>query len=242
MTVAGNIAFAWRRAPAGHRRAIEEVAQFFDIAPLLDRSVRHLSGGEKSRVALARALVAAPELLLLDEPFAALDGTRRRTFIRVLLDMHRTFRLPMLIVVHDIGDVAALAASVIGLQDGRIVAAGPLAETVRATAFRKLLDARDIGAALPAGALRGTNAQNGEHVWLRADNVLLTTQLPRELSARNVVESRIVTLHREVNDAVLVELESPAGFFFARITTDAASELGLVPGRTVWAVVKAHLL
>ena len=103
LTVRQNVAYAARRAPHGGL-SIEEAARFFDIAALLERPVGNLSGGEKSRVALARALVSRPDFLLLDEPFAALDGTRRRAFIAVLLDMHSVYKLPMLVVTHNIDD------------------------------------------------------------------------------------------------------------------------------------------
>src|SRR3984885_12325017 len=101
LTAGQNLAYARRRAPDSKLEPAD-VAAFFDIAALLDRPVGNLSGGEKSRVALARALVSSPDFLLLDEPFAALDGPRRRAFIEVLLAAHRKFHIPMLVVSHSI--------------------------------------------------------------------------------------------------------------------------------------------
>src|SRR5262249_22252408 len=110
LNVAENLAYALDRAPAERRKfALADVAQRFNIEALLERAVRNLSGGEKSRVALARALLSAPDLLLLDEPFAALDGQRRRAFLSTLRDMHTAYDLPMLIVTHQIEDAAFLA-------------------------------------------------------------------------------------------------------------------------------------
>jgi len=119
-----NIAYAHKRAPVDRRRNIGDLARFFDITPLLDRPVGNLSGGEKSRVALARALVGTPEFLLLDEPFAALDGIRRRAFIQVLLETHKSFGLPMLVVTHNIDDAAVLASHLVALKGGQVVASG----------------------------------------------------------------------------------------------------------------------
>src|SRR5205814_8339176 len=122
--------------------------RFFDILPLLERPVGNLSGGEKSRVALARALAAAPDFLLLDEPFAALDGVRRRAFIRVLLEMHKNFHLPILVVTHNIDDAAAMASNLVALHNGQVVAKGPFDQATRDPAFAALLDPHDSGAAV----------------------------------------------------------------------------------------------
>ncbi|HEX4272816.1 MAG TPA: ATP-binding cassette domain-containing protein [Rhizomicrobium sp.] len=134
LTVRQNIAYAMRRAPPGGLQ-VEDAARFFDIATLLDRRVGNLSGGEKSRVALARALVSRPDFLLLDEPFAALDGVRRRIFIATLLDMHKVHSLPMLVVTHNIDDAAALASHLVAIRDGIVVASGDFAVASREAAF-----------------------------------------------------------------------------------------------------------
>ena len=242
LTVRGNLAYAWRRARrhALARFDIAEVAGFFDIANLLDRPVGNLSGGEKSRVALARALVAAPEFLLLDEPFASLDGARRRAFLQVLRTAHQRYKTPMLVVTHNIDEAAALASHLVVLAGGKVAAEGAFAEVARRSAFQALLDRRDIGAVLPAAALRSAKDEMIQGYWLRADHVLLAAQRPEAISARNILEGRITGLQSEEDGSVLAELETQAGPLLARVTLEAARELELATGKTAWAVIKAH--
>ncbi len=234
LSVRRNIEYAARRAPQG-APAIGEVAQFFDITGLLDRRVRNLSGGEKSRVALARALASRPNFLLLDEPFAALDGARRRAFIQVLIHMHRAWRLPMLVVTHNIDDAAALGSHLVALKEGQVVAAGAFAEAARSWEFQALLDSHDTGA-----AVRLAHSQHGGH-WLRADQVLIATEEPKAISARNILAGTVQRLIPEP-DGVLVELATEAGIILSRLTFEAAAELGLAPQKRAWALVKAHAL
>lgn len=242
LTVRQNIDYARWRAPAGRRRDIHEVARFFDIVALLDRPVGNLSGGETRRVALARSLVAAPGFLLLDEPFAALDGTRRRAFIRILLEMHRAYGVPMLVVTHDIDDAAALGTHLVALADGKVVASGAFAAASRLPAFWALLDARDAGTAFPAHALRSAHGAAGHSVWLRADHVLLAGEPPRAISARNVLAGEVRSVQAEEGGSLVVALQTEAGPVLSRLTAEAVSALGIVPGRELWALVKAHSL
>jgi molybdate transport system ATP-binding protein len=241
LTVRQNIAYAARRAPHGGL-SIEEAARFFDIAALLERPVGNLSGGEKSRVALARALVSRPDFLLLDEPFAALDGTRRRAFIAALLDMHGVYKLPMLVVTHNIDDAAALASHLVAIRGGAVVVSGDFAVASREAAFQSLLDERDTGAAISAQELRAASPNRRGAIWLRADQVLLASEPPRGLSARNVLEGRVTALLPESDESVLVEVAAPVGSLLSRVTPQAARELELAPGRSVWAIAKAHML
>ncbi len=242
LTARQNIAYAFKRAPAHKRRDIGEVAQFFDIAALLDRSVGNLSGGEKSRVALARALVAAPELLLLDEPFAALDGMRRRAFIQVLLDMHARFALPMLVVTHSIDDAAALASHLVALQDGKVVVNGPFDQVTREPGFCALLDPRDYGAAASGILLHSDAGAGQKYLWLRADHIVLATQRPVAISARNILEGEVASVRTEQDGSRLVEVSTSVGVILSRVTQEAVVELGLSPGRRAWALVKVHAL
>jgi molybdate transport system ATP-binding protein len=238
LTVGGNLAYARRRAPP--RFEIAEVAEFFDIGNLLDRPVGNLSGGEKSRVALARALVAAPDFLLLDEPFAALDGARRRAFLQVLRMAHQKYKIPVLVVTHSIDEAAALASHLVALDGGKVVAQGAFADVARQPAFQALLDQRDIGAVLPAAALHSAKDELVQGYWLRADHVLLAACRPEAISARNILEGRITALTHEDDGSVLVGLETGAGSLLARVTADAARELELAPEKSAWALIKAH--
>ncbi len=239
LTAGQNLAYAHRRAPES-KLTPEDVAAFFDIANLLDRPVGNLSGGEKSRVALARALVSAPDFLLLDEPFAALDGPRRRAFIQVLLAAQRKFLIPMMVVSHSIDDAAALATHLVALKDGGVVAEGPFASTALTPAFQALLDRRDIGTALPAGLIRGAKDDDDQGLWLRADHVLIAAQKPQGLSARNVLEGRVESLAPEPDGSVLLTLSTAAAPILARLTPEAVRELDLQKEKTAWAVIKAH--
>jgi len=241
LTVRGNIEYAWRRAPQASRLSIAEVAGFFDIAALLDRGVGNLSGGEKSRVALARALVSRPDFLLLDEPFAALDATRRHSFVDVLLAMHRTYRLPMMVVTHDVEDAAALGSHLVALQDGHVVVSGQFIEASGTTEFQDLLDSRDTGAAIPASALRSRREQV-QSIWLRADHVLVSTEFPHAISARNILAGIVRSVQADACGSHVVQLETQSGPLLSRMTSESIQELGIAHGRNVWALIKAHAL
>ena len=230
-----NILYAARRAPAGGAR-LEQLAEFFDITALLDRPVGNFSGGEKSRVALARALASHPDYLLLDEPFAALDGARRRSFIAVLLAAHREYRLPMMVVTHNIDDAAALASHMVALAGGRVAAQGAFAAVAQSREFQALLDRHDIGALLSPGG----DTQTAHGYWLRADQVLLAGEKPRSISARNILEGQVSSVAVEDEGSVLVGLATQAGAVLARVTADAARELSLTPGKPAFALAKAH--
>jgi molybdate transport system ATP-binding protein len=243
MDVAANLAFAALRAPVGARRlSTERVVEHFDIANLVGRNVSKLSGGERARVALARALLSAPDFLLLDEPFAALDASRRAAFVARLRDLHETFAIPMLVVTHQIDDAVALADHIVGIDLGRVVAYGPLQDTVHDAAFRLLLSAHDVGAAVAMTMLKRAAGGRPRAQWVRADHVLLAVERPSGISARNVWEGEVRALEPEPGDAVLAHVQTTAGPIVARITSEAASDLKLTPGQGIWAIVKAHSL
>ena len=112
-----NLLYGHRFAPPDRRfMSLDEAAAFLDIAPLLDRRPRTLSGGEAQRVAIGRALLAGPRFLLMDEPLTALDDARREAIIAVILRIRAELALPILLVSHDRADVARLADTVVELR------------------------------------------------------------------------------------------------------------------------------
>lgn len=238
LNVRENLLYAYRRATTPH--SVQSVADFFEIGGLLDRSTTNLSGGEKSRVALARALIAAPPLLLLDEPFAALDSRRRNTYISVLLEAQKRFGFSALIVTHEIADACALADHVIALKDGHLAAAGPLGETALLPAFQSLLDPRDIGVPMRSDLLVASRAAAPSFLWLRADQVLLAADRPTAISARNVLKCRVISLAREASGSCLVKLDTTSGSMLSRLTTEAIQSLGIQEDWKGWAIFKAH--
>ena len=99
---------------------LDHVASVLDITQLLDRSVRNLSGGEKKRVALARALLSAPRILLLDEPLAELDVDLRRRVLDYLIRVRREFPIPLVYVTHQMDEARALCDEVIRIERGKV--------------------------------------------------------------------------------------------------------------------------
>ena len=121
MSVRRNVLYGRRE---NQRLSLETVVAMLEIAPLLDRSVAQLSGGERQRVGLARALMSAPELLLLDEPLAAVDVERRRRILPYLERVRDELSLPIIYVTHDRSEVRQVAEHVVVLDHGRVASTG----------------------------------------------------------------------------------------------------------------------
>jgi len=125
LTVAGNVGFGltpgwpwpWTRA---QKQRLEEILEIFELRPLRDSLPREISGGQRQRVALARALLRHPRLLLLDEPFAALDTPLRARLRQELLKVQAHFQIPVIVITHDPEDVAALSQTLVCYDAGRV--------------------------------------------------------------------------------------------------------------------------
>ena len=118
MNVRRNVLYGRR---PGQRLALETVSEMLEVGTLLDRRVADLSGGERQRVALARALMSTPDVLLLDEPLAAVDVERRRRILPYLARVRDDLGVPVIYVSHDRDEVDRFADRVVVLNDGRVV-------------------------------------------------------------------------------------------------------------------------
>ena len=256
MSVEDNLRFGWRRAP--ERATPEDIARLVDVlglGALLQRSPRNLSGGEKSRVALGRALLSSPQILLLDEPLASLDMARRREEILPWLERLRDIaRMPMIYVSHAIEEVARLADQVVLLEAGRVMAQGPasllLTGAVSSSALLGgLLDAVVTGPlddgltslAFDGGSIAmPLTAQLGQRLRLRiaAEDILIARQKPDGISANNVLAVTVADV-RFCGALADVALQTGAARLVARITAASARRLALAPGMAVFAIVKS---
>jgi molybdate transport system ATP-binding protein len=130
LTVGQNVSFGLKRVwpwslPWGERLRLEEVLEILELTALRDSLPRDLSGGQRQRVALARALIRRPSLLLLDEPFSALDAPLRAKMRQELLRVRQRFTIPVILITHDPDDVAALAETVVVYDRGRVIEVVP---------------------------------------------------------------------------------------------------------------------
>jgi len=122
LSVRGNLAFGWRRTRGPRQIAWDEAVELLGLEPLLERRPHTLSGGEKQRVALGRALLSQPRLLLMDEPLSSLDAQSKAEILPYLDRLHRALAIPALYVTHDAAEVAQLADQVLEMQAGQVTA------------------------------------------------------------------------------------------------------------------------
>ena len=266
LTVEGNLRFAVRHgARRAARRAQVEfsaVVRELDLSPLLPRRPASLSTGEQQRVAIGRALLTSPRLLLMDEPLSALDIGRKREIVPLLERLPEVFGVPVLYVTHNVDEVARLASDMLLLNAGRIVASGRVADVLERLDLDDLTGGRDAGAVLHvrveagrrgAAALRlteqllhvpaaGAGLGMPLRIRIHARDVALATERPRGLSIRNVLQARILRIDADEPINVDVLLEVDGQHLRARITRDALEDLKLEPGQPVFALIKSVAL
>lgn len=255
--VKGNLRYAL--AP-GMKRRFDELVVLLGLEKLLDRFPHTLSGGEKQRVAIARALLSGPELLLMDEPLAALDLPRKREVLPYLQRLSEEVQTPVLYVSHSLEEIMQLADHVLVLDEGEVKACGELEAVWASPVMRRWLPPAEqctllsvqVAAHHPLYAMTALGFDDA-HVWVKkvdlplehplririnASDVSLTLHFPLESSIRNVLSARIVEL-LDVDEQVEVKLAIGKQTLWARITPWARDELGLKPGLFVYAQIKS---
>ena len=262
LSVETNLRYGLRRAQDTETGpGFDEIVDLLGIAPLLPRRPRLLSGGERQRVALGRALLARPRLLLMDEPLAALDTPRRLEILPYLERLRDAAGLPILYVTHALDEVDRLADTLVLIEHGRVLAAGPPEVLAARTDLPLLGNRRDAGAVLPCTVaghdeargltsllfpggtllvpLRPEPAGARLRLRLRARDVALATEAPRGISTHNVLAGAVTAIDRAGPHEAIVSLAVGPTIILARLTRDAVARLGFAPGGQAYALVKS---
>ena len=261
MNVAANLKYGEKRAAAHRFINLDTVAGLLDLGALMQRRTHQLSGGEKQRVAIGRALLSQPNLLLLDEPLASLDAARREEVLPYLEILRDQLAVPMVYVSHNFDEVLRLATHVVLMQDGKTIAQGGVGDMSVNQDLRAIIGADAVGAIIdgtvigidPSSGLMRVKVGRGElkvqaldvaagakmRVQLLARDLIVATQEPRYLSVRNSLTGIVAAVASDDLDSELVAIDIGGATIMARVTAAAARELRLAPGLPVWALVKA---
>jgi molybdate transport system ATP-binding protein len=261
LTVAQNLGFGRWFAPrdaAGARP--ERIITLLGLEHLLARRPLALSGGEKQRVAIGRAILSKPRLLLMDEPLAALDAARRDEILPYLERLREELGLPILYVSHSAVEVARLATTLVLIEGGRVRKAGPAAQLMADPALAPAFGLRELGAIIRAevaaheddGLTRLTASAGalwvphvdmapGTHLRLRvpASDVTLALRRPEGVSALNILPARITAIRRGDGPGALVQLDCGGELLLARVTQRSVEGMGLAPGLDLYVMLKA---
>ncbi|MGX9354657.1 molybdenum ABC transporter ATP-binding protein [Roseobacteraceae bacterium S113] len=259
LSVRDNLRYGARFARgAGAALSEARIVEMLGIGALMARRPAALSGGEAARVAIGRALLARPRMLLADEPLASLDAARKAEILPYFERLRDEVDVPMLYVSHAAGEVARLATTVVALRAGRVQKVGPAGE-VLADPMVTPLGPRGAGAMIQARVrthhsdgvteldasgqalfLPGHVGRVGGvlRVRIAAQDVILSTRKPEGLSALNVIAARVSGLRTGDGPGAMVALEAACGPLLARVTARSVAALGLEEGRAVWAVLK----
>ena len=262
LTVRQNLLFGhWFAARSAQRESPARIVELLGIDHLLDRRPNFLSGGEKQRVAIGRALLAGPQLLLMDEPLASLDEARKTEILPYIERLRDEIKIPIIYVSHSVAEVTLLATTVVVLAGGRVSTVGPTADVM------SRLDLIPLTGRLEAGAI--LEAEIGNHdadsglttltskigplkvprleglvgarirVRIRARDVILAIHRPEGLSAQNIISAKIDEIASADGPIVDLRLNANGEMLLARVTQQAVKSLQLEAGKPVYAVIKS---
>ncbi|MEO5378553.1 MAG: molybdenum ABC transporter ATP-binding protein [Magnetococcus sp. DMHC-6] len=263
LSVKNNLLYGFHRMPTELRRlSFEEVVAILDLAPLLNRRTHSLSGGEQQRVALGRALLAQPKVLLLDEPTSALDRPNRGRILTALREIHLRLALPMILVTHQWDEIVRLADWLVYMEAGRVLGSGPLVEQLarldlplgQSGAAGALVEGEviDLNEELHLArlAIQGsdcflfivsTRLKIGQHVrtHILARDVSLSLEYPSKTSILNILPARVDAVGPEDGGRVVIRLNVDGITLLSRITVKSLRDLHIQIGTTLFAQVKS---
>lgn len=261
LDVLGNLHYGEKRSASNEALVdLDQAVTLLGLESLLKRAPASLSGGEAQRVAIGRALLSAPKLLLMDEPLAAIDESRREELLPFIERLNSEVGMPILYVSHNIDEICRICDQMAVMDNGRISTHGRLQSVLLQTEV-PILSGREAGAVLDAivesyksaddltrvqageSALwvTGDNGQAGTELRLRvrANDVSICLERPLRTSILNVMEATIERIQKESSGSVLVHLRVGSNVILARVTQKSCTDLSLAPGGSVFAQVKS---
>jgi len=261
LSVRRNLTYGQRfMKGAAHRHSLDDVVALLDIGDLLERAPGRLSGGERQRVAIGRALLTSPGILLMDEPLASLDSARKSEIMPFIERLRDETGIPIVYVSHAIDEVVRLADTMVILDRGRTVAAGPVEEIMSRLDLRPLTGRHEAGAVFPV-TVRGQDKTfgltelsfPGGRLWvpsleqplgqqlrmrIRARDVSLSLSRPTDTSILNIFEGTVTEIGAGEGPQadILIDVGTP---LISRVTRKSIAAMDLKPGSRVFALVKA---
>ncbi|MDR0454262.1 MAG: molybdenum ABC transporter ATP-binding protein [Deferribacteraceae bacterium] len=240
----------------------EQINSLLGLGGLLDRYPDKLSGGEKQRVAIARALLSQPDILLMDEPMAALDAFRRDELIHYIAKLPALFNIPIIYVTHTMDEILRLADYVGLMSDGALINFGPALRVLNSNDIAEMLPERDFGVICEGRALSGGENElgivsfGGGHIEVATGNLRAGGRVRFRIPAMDVVlsKTRPTTVGRNVYAGTITEVrerdlladilinidsDEESTHLWARITRLSFKETGLAPGDRIYAMVKS---
>lgn len=265
LSVQKNIAYGLKRTPVERRQVSKERAvELLGIGHLLERMPATLSGGERQRVAIARALATSPEVLLMDEPLAALDAQRKAEVLPYLEQLQRQLQIPIVYVSHSMDEVARLAQHMVLLNAGRVLAQGSVTELlsnldlplahgdVASSVVHATVQSHDAadhlstlifdGGQLQLVMARPRQVDSQVQLRVQARDVSLSLHRPEASSILNILPMQVLGLREDGPGQTMVSLQAGNTRLLARITQHSARALALQAGMQVYAQIKGMAL
>ncbi|MGC2461012.1 MAG: molybdenum ABC transporter ATP-binding protein [Steroidobacteraceae bacterium] len=265
LDVRGNLEYGLHRVPPAQRRIdFDRAVQFMGLESLLAHRADQLSGGQRQRAAIARALLASPQLLLMDEPLSSLDLESRAEILPHLERLHDELSIPIVYVSHEIGEVMRIADHIALLEAGSVRAFGsihdlltrpdlPLAHLEEAgSIFEGVIAEHDLQyhlsyVGIPAGrlaiSLRAVPVGQRVRVRIDARDVSLALRPPELTSITNILPGRVMDVTDDRDPAQrLVRIDVGGRPLLARITQRSVAQLAIAPGIALYAQVKSVAL
>jgi molybdate transport system ATP-binding protein len=264
LTVRQNLLYGRWFARASPGDDLDRVVDLLGLGGLLDRRPGRLSGGEKQRVAIGRALLSNPRLLLMDEPLASLDEPRKAEILPYVERLRDHGNVPIVYVSHSIAEVTRLASAMVLLSEGKVAAVGPVHEVMQRVDLFPLTGRAEAGAIVSATVERHdegyalTELRSRAGLWklpridaavgarlrlrVRARDVMLARSAPVDLSALNVFSGVVAAISPGERPIMDVRVDCNGEALMARLTRYSIERLQLAPGVPVYALVKSVAL